>query len=195
MSFERENPFLVHSYEPLTLATKVHESLHQHVLNPNLNNEDLQQATQLQLHVTFAFLNLKERTRYLYSVARSIPEMSGENSFQRSFNLTKDTNILHLEKTLELLIVIKVNKHRLPIVLKFLLGSKEVLWIEHRDPIHILNRWAKGVIESGSDGSALLSNSGLDGYGQVVGISDTGSMLFKIYYIKIIILYIEHYLY
>jgi hypothetical protein len=174
--FERENPSLVYSYEPLTLATKLHESLQQHILNSkpnNNNNEDFQQDIQLQLHVTFAFLNAKERTRYLHRVALSVPEMSNDNAFQRSFNCTKDTDISHLEKTLELLIVVKVNTRRLPIVLNFLLRSNEVLWIEHREPIHILNRWAKGVIESGSDGSTLLSSSGLDGYGQVIGISDT----------------------
>lgn len=49
-----------------------------------------------------------------------------------------------------------------------------VLWVEHRQQVKTHNRWATGLCQSGTEGEHPMFESGLDGTGLVVGVSDTG---------------------
>lgn len=49
-----------------------------------------------------------------------------------------------------------------------------VLWVEYREHVIVHNRWAAGLCQSGTVGEYPMFDSGLDGSGMVVGVSDTG---------------------
>lgn len=62
---------------------------------------------------------------------------------------------------------------------------REVQWIERYEAMYSLNRWAKGICQSGSSlyqPLTLRSTTGLTGAGQIVGVSDTGLDMSSCYF-------------
>lgn len=51
---------------------------------------------------------------------------------------------------------------------------EEVLWLEQAVPAQLLNDTSRWVIQSYVPGSTPMSDAGLDGAGQIVGVADTG---------------------
>ncbi len=51
---------------------------------------------------------------------------------------------------------------------------EEVLWIEEAVPLQLLNDTSRWVIQTNVPGNTRISDQGLDGTGQIVGVGDTG---------------------
>lgn len=51
---------------------------------------------------------------------------------------------------------------------------EEVLWIEQASPLRLFNDTSRWTIQTNVPGSTLVSDQGLDGTGQIVGVGDSG---------------------
>ena len=58
--------------------------------------------------------------------------------------------------------------------IQYLSQRTEVHWIEPRARMRLRNKWARGIIQSGQALRTPLSDKGLTGTGQIVGMADTG---------------------
>eukprot|EP01039_Chlorochromonas_danica_P002662 gene2662-2907_t len=57
----------------------------------------------------------------------------------------------------------------------------EVVYIEHKKAMVTFNRWSKGLCDVGNTLYTPLNNNNFTGYGEVVGIADTGLDMFNCY--------------
>jgi hypothetical protein len=59
-------------------------------------------------------------------------------------------------------------------IITWLSQQSDTVWVEKRPRFKLLNKWAKGVMQSGSARHTPLWDRGLKGQGEVLGIADTG---------------------
>eukprot|EP01010_Urceolus_cornutus_P001267 NODE_17_length_3609_cov_184.315449_g13_i0.p1 GENE.NODE_17_length_3609_cov_184.315449_g13_i0~~NODE_17_length_3609_cov_184.315449_g13_i0.p1 ORF type:complete len:1157 (+),score=236.03 NODE_17_length_3609_cov_184.315449_g13_i0:57-3473(+) len=61
-----------------------------------------------------------------------------------------------------------------PALLNALLEHSQVVWVEPESIMRVQNKFTRGIVQTGNSHSEPLYDAGLDGQGQVVGVSDTG---------------------
>ena len=71
-------------------------------------------------------------------------------------------------------LILRLHRRAAPEALRFMAQQHETSWIEPREKFRLRNKWAQGIIQSGSALRTPIFSRGLTGAGQVIGIADTG---------------------
>eukprot|EP00607_Mallomonas_marina_P009568 CAMPEP_0182418256 /NCGR_PEP_ID=MMETSP1167-20130531/2742_1 /TAXON_ID=2988 /ORGANISM="Mallomonas Sp, Strain CCMP3275" /LENGTH=676 /DNA_ID=CAMNT_0024592391 /DNA_START=428 /DNA_END=2458 /DNA_ORIENTATION=- len=125
------------------------------------------------LHVSISALSSSSLSQFIQRMAEwsQRKESSGESEVK------VDTS--GLEQEASRMMTVSTTCGDLSSVVDDLTNQPEVLWVEERLPIVTHNRWLKGVCQSGSYASTPLYSANLTGYGQLIGIVDTGMDMFS----------------
>ena len=153
----------LHGYAPILPQLKLETAL----LNTLLNCQDIRskKIKHLMLHIVVAAMSSDELEEFQQFLSNLQHELS--------FNSIKFESS-HLHSDFQSTITAKTTCKDASKLSSLLSEHPKVLWIEEKMPISLLNRWAKGVCQSGSHSSTPMYYANLTGFGQTVGISDTG---------------------
>jgi subtilisin family serine protease len=158
-TLQRSHPQVILDYVPMLPALKIEKSTNEFIATCKASQSP--DPIPLTLSVTFAPLTTSD-ILYLSNLFKTFPS---------SVQIQLDTP---LQTNREIHFSIHLDCHDATKVISIFSSLPYTLWIERRLAFKTLNRWARGLCQSGRDTSTPMYEVNITGEGYIVGISDSG---------------------
>lgn len=149
-NFQENNQKLIRSFIEVLPIQKIHNSLLSKNKESTMNFKILDLDETLTILLSIAPISRAEKFKLLSKISKIKSVIESNSSSDYKDFIGQNNN------NLELILKLKIYKNGSKETILALSKFREILWIEKRDDVRILNKWAKGIVDNGYGGNVLF---------------------------------------